>query len=296
MSSAETSLRYSQPWTRKLHGYITLARVSNSPTVVSNVLAGAALAGAFQPSGTLALLAAAMVLFYTAGMYLNDICDYAIDCRERPERPLTSGLISRTSAAIATAALFGLGGAMLWWIGSAPFISGLVLIALIVLYDAWHKSNPISPLVMAGCRLLVYVTAFLAFSSHITLMLAISGALLLGYLVGLTYLAKNENKPAVSKYWPVAILLLPAAYFVFQGHILILVPLLVAFTAWVIYSISFVYRLKGRNIGAAIGRLIAGISLFDSLVLAAMDAFVGVGLALIAFGTTRFLQRYIEGT
>ena len=40
-----------------------------------------------------------------------------------------------------------------------------------VLYDVWHKGNPLGPLVMAGCRLLVYVSAFVAFAwppaSHI---------------------------------------------------------------------------------------------------------------------------------
>ena len=33
----------------------------------------------------------AMALFYTAGMILNDLLDYDVDLRERPERPLPSG-------------------------------------------------------------------------------------------------------------------------------------------------------------------------------------------------------------
>ena len=78
-------------WSRRLYGHLSLARVSNSPTVVTNVLAGAALAGG--QGAPAALLALAMVLFYTAGMYLNDLCDLARDRRERPERPLPSGLI-----------------------------------------------------------------------------------------------------------------------------------------------------------------------------------------------------------
>jgi 4-hydroxybenzoate polyprenyltransferase len=296
MSSPDTSLSYSQPWSRKLHGYLTLARISNAPTVVSNALAGAALAGALQPSATLALVALALVLFYTAGMYLNDLCDYAIDRRERPGRPLPSGLISRPAAAVATVVFFGIGSALLAAIGPAPFISGVALIGLIVVYDAWHKANPISPLIMAGCRLLAYATAYLAFSTELTGLFVIAGCLLVGYLVGLTYLAKNENKPTFSKYWPIAILFLPAAFFLFQGQPLLLMPLVGLFAAWVAYSVSFVYRKSGRNIGAAIGRLIAGISLFDSLVLGAAGAVFGVALALFAFGTTRFFQRYIKGT
>ncbi|MFD1733967.1 hypothetical protein ACFSC4_26390 [Deinococcus malanensis] len=78
-------------WPRRLRGYLALARISNSPTIVSNVLAGAALgamtAGTTAEPGTLLALMAAMVAYYTAGMYLNDYLDFQIDCRERPERP-----------------------------------------------------------------------------------------------------------------------------------------------------------------------------------------------------------------
>jgi electron transfer flavoprotein beta subunit len=45
-----------------------------------------------------------MVFFYTAGMFLNDLCDHAIDCHELPERPLPSGLVSRAEAVAAVAA------------------------------------------------------------------------------------------------------------------------------------------------------------------------------------------------
>src|SRR5437764_8560472 len=87
-------------WQQSFYGYLTLARISNSPTVISNTLAGAALAGVLRPDGKTSLIAIAMVLFYTAGMYLNDLLDYGIDCRERPERPLPTGSVSRPTATI----------------------------------------------------------------------------------------------------------------------------------------------------------------------------------------------------
>lgn len=296
MSSLDSTLRFQQPWSRKLYGYLALARISNSPTVVSDVLAGAALAGALAPSGALAALIAAMVLFYTAGMYLNDVCDYAIDCRERPERPLPTGLIARSAAMTVVVGLFGLGSGLLWGIGLAPFLSGVVLIGLIVVYDLWHKGNPVGPLLMAACRLMVYVTAFVAFSTHVTSALVISGGLLFGYLVGLTYIAKNENQPHFSRYWPAALLFLPAVYFAAQGGRPELLLVLVLFVLWVAHSISYIYRRRGRDIGAGVGRLIAGISLVDGLVLASVGAAFGLVVALLAFGTTWFFQRYIKGT
>ena len=145
-----------------------MARISNSPTVASNVLAGAALAGGLSQPGTVLLLAVALVLFYTAGMYLNDLFDYEHDVKAQPERPLAAGHISRSAALTVTVALFGVGSLLLAFTGLAPLLSGFVLIGLIVLYDAWHKTNPLSPLVMASTRVMVYVTASLAFVPQIS--------------------------------------------------------------------------------------------------------------------------------
>jgi 4-hydroxybenzoate polyprenyltransferase len=296
MSLLDTNSHHQWPQQRRLHSYLALARISNSPTVVTNVLAGAALAGVPRPGVTIALLAVAMVLFYTAGMFLNDLCDYATDLRERPERPLTSGAISRTEAAIAIVAMFVVGSALLLYVGPIPFASGLVLIAVIVLYDVWHKTNPFGPLVMALARAMVYVTAFLAFSTGLSALPIVPVGLAALYVVSLTYIAKSETGPAVKRFWPVVALLLPAAYFAFQisSAILLLVPVL--FAGWVAYGASFAYRHRGRNIGGAVGRLIAGIALYDGLVLAAAGAVTGVVMALAAFGATLFFQRYIRGT
>ena len=94
------------PLQNKASAHLALARVSNAPTVVSNVLAGVALASVVAPvtvSGTF-LLAVALVLYYTAGMYLNDLFDLELDRRERPERPLPSGRVSRAGCSACSAA------------------------------------------------------------------------------------------------------------------------------------------------------------------------------------------------
>jgi 4-hydroxybenzoate polyprenyltransferase len=296
MSSPEHALSPGQPLRATLNGWLTSARISNSPTVVTDVLAGAALAGVGTPGAAVVLLSAALVLFYTAGMFLNDVCDFAWDLRHRPDRPLPTGVVARSSALAAVVVLFGVGSALLWAVGPAAFASGLVLIALIAIYDRWHKNNPLSPLVMAGCRLMVYVTAFVAFTWPPSPALVVAGGLLVAYLVGLTAIAKSETRPTVVGYWPAALLFLPPLYFATRlgvGPALVL-PLLVA--VWVVYCLTFVYRARTRSIGAAIGRLIAGISLVDGLVLASAGAFESVWLAVAGFGLTLFFQRYVEGT
>src|SRR3989442_1015052 len=283
-------------WRKALYGYLALARISNSPTVVSNTLAGGALAGTLWPDGKLGLIAIAMVLFYTAGMYLNDLMDYAVDCRERPERPLPAGIVSRSAAVAVALTLFSCGSLLLWSVGLRPFLSGLVLIALIICYDRWHKSNPLSPLLMALCRGTVYITAFLTFSVQSFSPLLIPGSLLGLYVIGLTYIAKTENKPSMTNVSIVATLFLPTVYFTARQVQWVTLPLILCFTLWVAYSVSFAFRSPKRQVGRTVGQLIAGISLLDALVLATAGSPLGVLLALVAFGLTLFLQHYVKGT
>lgn len=282
-------------WHKTFYGHLALARISNSPTVVSDTLAGAALAGSLWPDAKIGLVAIAMVLFYSAGMYLNDLLDYAIDCHERPERPLPAGTISRTTVRLVVIALFVLGSLILWLIGPVPFCCGLILIALIVCYNCWHKQNPLSPFFMALCRLMVYVTAFCAYAPRTLFALLIPGELLLCYVVALTMLAKAERKPAAIHLGIVIMLFLPALYFVLQASTVGL-GMVLLFTTWMTYSLSLVHRAVPRQIGRAVGQLIAGIALLDGLVLAEAGSIAGVMLALASFGLTLFLQRYVKGT
>jgi hypothetical protein len=280
-----------QPAAARWAGWLTMARISNAPTVVSNVLAGAAIAGRADVA-VIAEVAVAMVLFYTAGMLLNDVCDYQWDQSHRPDRPLVAGTVSRQAALIATIALFAVGGALLALVSPRALVSGVILAAFIVAYDSWHKTNPFSPLVMGACRVMVYVTAFVSLTWPPTLLLALGSILLLLHLIGLTALAKSEVKPSVTNYWPAAVLFVPGLYFLFSAPILA-----IANIAWVGFSIRTVYRKEDRRIGLAIGRLIAGISLLDALIIAAVGGSLSwIALAALAFGLTLLLQRFVEGT
>ena len=288
MSSSATQTRWGT-----LKDHLALARISNSPTVASNVLAGAALAGGLSQPGTVALLAVALVLFYTAGMYLNDLFDYEYDVKAQPGRPLVAGKVSRDAALTVAVALFGAGIFLLAFTGSVALLSGVVLIGLIVLYDAWHKTNPLSPVIMASTRVMVYVTAFLAFSLQLSASLGIWSLLLALYIIGLTYLAKMEARPGFARYWPALALTLPAIYAALQVNAFGFV-LLLLFVSWVSFCLYLVY--VRRSFGAAVGSLIAGISLLDALVLTVVGSTVGVVFALLAFGLTLLFQRYIKGT
>src|SRR6185295_15322053 len=77
------------------HSYLLLARVSNLPTVWTNVLAGMVTRDAPPDWPTFAQIAVAASLFYSGGMFLNDACDAEYDARSRPERPIPSGDVTR---------------------------------------------------------------------------------------------------------------------------------------------------------------------------------------------------------
>src|SRR6187399_237800 len=74
--------------------YLLLARISNLPTVWTNVLAAYVVAGASRES--LPVASIAVSLFYIAGMLLNDAFDAPVDARARADRPIPNGDVTRT--------------------------------------------------------------------------------------------------------------------------------------------------------------------------------------------------------
>ena len=274
--------------------WLQLARISNTPTVVSNTVAGAVLASTAAEAGTVALVAAAMALFYTAGMILNDVLDYEVDRVQRPERPLPSGVVSRRAAVTAVAALFAAGEALLLVAGWEAALAGLGLIALIALYDAWHKGNALSPVLMGGCRALVYVVAALAVTASVALEVWTAALVLLIYIVGLTQVAKAEGGGLLAA-WPLAAVLAAIGYWVGWVDSLWMVLLLVAFAAWVWRALWLV---RGpRRIGEGVVSLIAGVSLFDALaVTSAGGSVAAVAVCIACFLVTIGLQTKIAGT
>ena len=143
---------------RTLLGVLSLLRVSNLPTIWTNVLGALLLSGAVLDAALLVPLALSLSAFYVGGMALNDLWDLEWDRAHRPERPLPSGQVSVEAARILVAGLFGAAFALLL---AAPqragLAAGVVLLAAIVVYDRLHKRTALAVLAMAACRFLAYV-------------------------------------------------------------------------------------------------------------------------------------------
>ena len=289
----------------KLSVALKLGRVSNLPTVWSNVLTGMALAGSATADSRLVILVAALSLFYVGGMFLNDAFDHAFDAKARPERPIPSGQVSAAQVHAFGFAMMAAGLALLAWAGYGytpltqwrPVTAGLVLAGAIVFYNWHHKNNPLSPLVMGVCRMLVYLTAALAVAAVIPRQVWIAAVVLLCYLIGLTYAAKKEHLGRLDSFWPLAFLAVPLAYGLYQAPAqpAVLVPILLL-TAWMLYALWLLRRRGPGDVPRAVISLIAGISLLDAMLLTGARHLLFAGIALAAFAVTLALQRWISGT
>jgi 4-hydroxybenzoate polyprenyltransferase len=198
--------------------YLLLARVSNLPTVWTNVLAAYVVAGAALSSMPMAALA--MTFFYTAGMFLNDASDAAIDAAERPERPIPAGDISRFEALLAGVVWLTVGEAILTQLPhlGPALIWGVGLAAAIVAYDYKHKGQTFAPVVMGLCRALVYCTAAAGAIGTVSMPVAIAAIVMLVYIVALTWIAKTPGLGYLVPWLLAAICIVDAAMIAAAGE------------------------------------------------------------------------------
>jgi hypothetical protein len=176
-------------------------------------------------------------------------------------------------------------------------VCGLLLGATIVYYDALHKRDPLSPLVMGLCRVLVYATAAAVVAGTISAAVLGGALVLLSYLIGLTYVAKQETLAEYRNLWPLLFLFAPFAYTA-RGALASIASIILwlGFLGWVSYAISFLVRAGRTNIPRAVISFIAGISLLDALLIAISGAPGIAALAVAGFALTLIGQRWIKGT
>jgi len=288
---------------------LRLGRVSNLPTVWTNVLAGLTLTGVgtglSASSVQIWALMVSMTFFYLGGMYLHDAFDAEIDAVERPERPIPSGQVSARLIFHLGFGMLLLGVAGLAWAGTqlpngtglAPAIAGLALAVCITFYNWNHKNNPLGPLVMGACRMLIYVAAGLVLTTSLPNGLYFGAGVLLCYLIGLTFAAKQENLNQITNLWPLIFLGVPFAYAASMLNIdQTSLVILVIFLLWVLYALSFLVFPSRINVPRAVVSLLAGICLLDALLIAASGDTKLALFALIGFPLTLAFQRWIPGT
>lgn len=270
---------------------LRLGRVSNLPTVWSNALAGAALAGLPVNAGVL-VTGLALSAFYVAGMWLNDAFDAEIDRDLSPDRPIPAGQVSRSTVFAGGFGLMGAGLAFSALMGWATFLVGLVLSGTILLYDTMHKKTDLAPVIMGITRGLCYV-----FASAAVLPVVLPAIGLFAYVVALTYGAKQEAFDRIEQAWPFAILIVPIAVLIMTGSgsagaLIFLLAFLVAVTI----ALRWMHRREKGDVRRAVVLMIASISLFDASLVASTGSIGIAGICAAFMGLTLVLQRIASGT
>ncbi|PSL49931.1 4-hydroxybenzoate polyprenyltransferase [Chitinophaga niastensis] len=150
----------------KLIGYLRLTRPANIITAIADILAGVAISGYFinVTFSTTTLdftlpvvcLCLATIGLYGGGVIFNDVFDAALDSIERPERPIPSGIISKTQAIILGSYLLLVGILAAFSVGRLNGYSGWLAIGVAVsaiVYNKWGKHhNFLGPVNMGLCR------------------------------------------------------------------------------------------------------------------------------------------------
>jgi UbiA prenyltransferase family len=275
---------------------LRLGRMSNLPTVWTNVMAGSVIAGGARPN-QLVLTIAAMTAFYVGGVHFNDFCDRVVDARDRPGRPIDLGEIHPGTVCAIGFGLLAAGVVFMVPSGLAATLCGLLLAATVVLYDVWHKGNPLSPLVMGLCRAGLHRSLRCCDRQRVK-----GGAdrrLRLGESCrGPDLRRQAESLDRIGNLWPLLMLAVP---------LLVALP---ALTGWLVAvclvlllaADTFATRLLVRKPvpGAAplaVSGLIAAICLVDAIAIAsAGGGMVVVIVCTLGYPLTRLLQKIVPGT
>jgi 4-hydroxybenzoate polyprenyltransferase len=283
---------------------LALGRVSNLPTIWTNVLAAAVLSGATLDPLAIVTTALALSSFYCGGMFLNDAFDRDVDAVERPDRPIPSGRATARQVFVLGILQLTIGVLALWATASArgtnpafALAGGALLAGAIVTYDAAHKRNPFAPWIMGLCRALVYICTAAVLANDPRWPGVLSAAFALTtYTAGVTYVARVEATGRASRAWPLTLVAVAPLIIVAETGLHAAIVPVAIFTTWSVYALSRAFRSIESDVPGAITRAIAGMCLLD-----AAWAWVGGAhaIALIAacgLPLTRFAQRRVAGT
>ncbi|MGN6213230.1 UbiA-like protein EboC [Parafilimonas sp.] len=147
---------------RRIMGLLRLTRPANVITAVSDILAGIAISGYFLNADEYLLKPVILLVISTMGLYaggvvFNDVFDAKLDAVERPERPIPSGIVNKTAAALWGALLLITGIIAAANVHEDVFsISAVLSVAIAacaLVYDKWCKHHFIAgPFTMGLCR------------------------------------------------------------------------------------------------------------------------------------------------
>lgn len=281
--------------------YLLLIRLPNAFTAPSNILTGyfAVVLPSHTNISNLSILMLSSALLYISGIVFNDYFDIEIDRKERPLRPLVTGIItSKKAFTIALAAMVA-ANILVFTVDVISLIVAIILSATIIGYDYRLKQTMAGPITMGSARFLnIFLGASPAFGglffSHdifLVLRLILVSMLMLLYVLSISILSRREISitthsrriiagPFIIIFAIISIIVITLFFGFFQID---LVPNLVLFSviAIVTFKRTVFQDYSSRGIQKAITILVLSIIVLDSI-------FVS-GTANIFYGSTTLL-------
>ncbi|MBD6614584.1 polyprenyltransferase [Komarekiella sp. 'clone 1'] len=145
-------------------GYLELMRPANIVTAWADILVGFAASGGIifdkliSGQAIATLIPLAWLLLATTGLYgggivFNDVFDAELDEKERPNRAIPSGRVSRESATLLGSVLFVIGIVAAFQVSWLSGAIAIIITFSALLYDSLAKHHPFfGPLNMGLCR------------------------------------------------------------------------------------------------------------------------------------------------
>jgi 4-hydroxybenzoate polyprenyltransferase len=194
MSAAFGKNRASMTARRNLLAYAQLMRLPNVFTAVADPLAGwFVVGGGGDPAWQLWPLVGASACLYTSGVIFNDCFDYEIDRRERPERPLPRGAVSRKTGWILACVLMAAGIGLAAIVGTVALGIELFLALMIFFYNSWAKRfAALGPLTLGACRFANFLLGMRAMPPRLWIAPVVVGV----YVTALSFIARGETGDA----------------------------------------------------------------------------------------------------
>jgi len=288
---------------RLLKTLAELGRISNLPTVWTNLAAGWVLGGGGVALGSgydfrLFWLCAGGSLVYFAGMALNDAADARWDREHGKDRPIPRGDVSALAVWLLSGAALLLGSVLMISLGGAkPLWVGL-LAASLVIYDLYHKPWAGSVIFMAGCRVFLLLSAASVVASEISQTTLLRALCLGSYVIGLTLLARGEN--GGDRRWSTFgtfLLAAPLALTISElpplrgAAVITPILVLIAALAWLLPVVFG----KTLPFPKRIGSLLAGLALVDALAVATREPYLALLFVLLT-PVLLLWQRWVAAT
>jgi len=291
--------------------WFNMLRISNAPTIISNVMVGLALAiqsHSLAWSGTstpprldflkiLFVISVAILLMYFSGMIFNDAMDAKWDKKHRPNRPIPSGLIKRRDAWLTASFMLGC-GVLLCGMRQGAMELSIVLSLAVLAYTLFHRWLFPAAILMALSRSLVYFIAMTALSPPPPFGHLLGFCIAIGvYTTILTILGRNEHDGNTKYAWLTWLMLIPPLIpLVMYGeaHEFTWMMLMIYIT-WIYMSWRDFRKPNSQPI-AGMHKLLAGFCLLDCVLIAMLGEISIMIVSLVCFVFTIAAHRKVMGT